>query len=503
MSTTTIDLLRPTRDATGPGLLPLFIDGRFVDASDGKRFDDVNPVTGKVIARVVEAGEDDVDRAVTAAKRALGGEWGRMAVAKRLDLLGRVADRIMERFDDFLEAEILDTGKPVSWAKAIDIPRGAANFRLFADLVRNVPNESYMTDTEDGAGALNYAIRVPLGVVGVICPWNLPLLLMTWKVAPALACGNTVVVKPSEETPATATLLGEVMNEVGIPAGVYNVIHGFGPGSAGEALTKHPDVAAITFTGESRTGSAIMKTVADGVKPVSFELGGKNPALVFADADVDAAIAGVARSTFANCGQVCLCSERVYVERPIFDRFVEGLVDRAGKLVMGDPFRQGTTMGPLISENHRQKVLRYYELAREEGATVVAGGGLPELDDPYDAGSFIQPTVLTGLPESARVIREEIFGPVCHVQPFDAEEEALAMANDSPYGLAAALWTRDLSRAHRLAHQIDVGITWVNSWFLRDLRTPFGGTGISGIGREGGIHSVDFYSELKNICVKL
>ncbi len=483
------------------GRYPLFIDGEFVETS--RTFEDVNPMTGRVIAQVSEGGADEVDRAVTAAKRALHGEWGRLGASRRLDLIGGVAARIMERFDDFLEAEILDTGKPVSWAKKIDIPRGAANFRLFADLVRNVPNESFMTDTEDGRGALNYALRVPLGVVGVICPWNLPLLLMTWKVAPALACGNTVVVKPSEETPATATLLGEVMNEVGVPKGVYNVVHGFGPGSAGEALTQHPDVAAITFTGESRTGAAIMKTVADGVKPVSFELGGKNPALVFADTDIDAAIAGVTRSTFSNCGQVCLCSERVYVERPIFDEFVDGLVRRAGKLKGGDPYQQSTTIGPLISKEHRQKVLGYYELAREEGAEIRAGGGMLELDGEYANGFHVEPTVLTGLPESARVIREEIFGPVCHVQPFDSEEEALAMANDSPYGLCAAVWTQDLSRAHRVAHDLDVGITWVNSWFLRDLRTPFGGTGISGIGREGGVHSVDFYSELKNICVKL
>lgn len=460
-------------------------------------------MTGRVIARVSEAGADEVDRAVSAAKRALSGEWGRMAVSKRLDLLSAVADRIVARFDDFLEAEVLDTGKPVSWASRIDIPRGAANFRIFADLVRNVPNESYMTDTEDGAGALNYTLRTPLGVVGVICPWNLPLLLMTWKVAPALACGNTVVVKPSEETPATATLLGEVMKEVGIPDGVYNVVHGFGPGSAGEALTQHPDVAAITFTGESRTGSAIMKTVADGVKPVSFELGGKNPAIIFEDADIDAAIRGTARSSFANCGQVCLCSERVYVARSIFDRVVEGLVDRAGKLVMGDPFEQGTTIGPLISQGHREKVLEYYAIARDEGATVETGGGIPELDDPYSGGSYVQPTVLTGLPESARTVREEIFGPVCHVQPFDDDDEAIAMANDSPYGLCAALWTTDLQRAHTLAARLDVGITWVNSWFLRDLRTPFGGTGMSGIGREGGTHSVDFYSEIRNVCIKL
>lgn len=481
----------------------LFIDGRFVDAASGKTFDDISPVNGQVIARVAEAGRDDVDRAVRAAKKALHGEWGRMPESARLDLLARVADRIMERFDDFLEAEIADTGKPVSWAKAVDIPRGAANFRLFANLVRNVPNESFRTDTEDGLGALNYAIRVPLGVVGVICPWNLPLLLMTWKVAPALACGNTVVVKPSEETPGTATLLGEVMNEVGVPPGVYNVVHGFGPGSAGEALTQHPDVAAITFTGESRTGSAIMKTVADGVKPVSFELGGKNPALIFADADFDAAVAGTVRSTFSNCGQVCLCSERVYVERPIFERFVEALKERTEKLQMGDPRRQAVTMGPLISTGHREKVLGYYDLARTEGATFVTGGGIPDLGDPYNNGAYIQPTILTGLPESSRVVQEEIFGPVCHVQPFDTEEEAVAMANDTIYGLCSAVWTQNLSRAHRLAAQIDVGITWVNTWFLRDLRTPFGGTGLSGIGREGGVHSVNFYSELRNVCVKL
>ena len=481
----------------------LFINGQYVDSSSGTTFEDISPVNGQIVAQVAEANADDVDRAVQAAKKAMNGEWGKMGTNARLDLLSRVADRIMDRFDEFLEAEIADTGKPVSWAKAIDIPRGAANFRLFANLVRNVPNESYRTDTEDGLGALNYAIRVPLGVIGVICPWNLPLLLMTWKVAPALACGNTVVVKPSEETPGTATLLGEVMNEVGIPAGVYNVVHGFGPGSAGEALTQHPDVAAITFTGETRTGSAIMKTVADGVKPVSFELGGKNPALVFADADFDAAVAGVARSTFANCGQVCLCSERVYVERSIFDRFVEALADRAGKLKMGDPFQQSTTMGPLISSGHREKVLSYYALAREEGGTIVSGGGLPELEEPYNNGSFVQPTIVTGLSEDARMVKEEVFGPVCHVQPFDSEEEALAMANNTEYGLCSALWTQNLSRAHRLAADLDVGITWVNSWFLRDLRTPFGGTGISGIGREGGVHSVNFYSELRNVCVKL
>ncbi len=481
----------------------LFIDGEFCDAKSRRTFDDVSPIDGRVIATVAEADETDVDRAVGAARRGLSGEWGRMPMNTRLDLLARVSERIIDRFDEFLQAEMADTGKPHAWACSIDIPRGAANFKLFANIVRGLPTESFRTDTGDGLGAINYALRSPVGVVAVICPWNLPLLLMTWKVAPALACGNTVVVKPSEETPATATLLGEVMNEVGIPPGVYNVVHGFGPGSAGEALTKHPGVDAITFTGESRTGSAIMKVAADSVKHVSFELGGKNPAIVFADADFDAAVMGTARSTFSNCGQVCLCSERVYVERPIFDRFVLALKREAESLVLGDPFDEGTTMGPLISREHREKVLRYFELAREDGASVVTGGGVPELGERLDAGAFVEPTIWTGLPESSRVIREEIFGPVCHVQPFDTDDDAIAMANDSDYGLCAAVWTQNLSRAHTVAQRLDTGMVWINTWFLRDLRTPFGGTKLSGIGREGGAHSVEFYTELKNVCVKL
>ncbi len=486
-----------------PRRLRLFIDGAFVDAVSGRTFQDISPVDGRVVAEVAEAGAEDVDRAVQAARRALDGPWGSMPANARLDLIAKVADRIMERFDEFLGAEIADTGKPVGWACDVDIPRGAANFRIFANLLRNLPTESFQTDTADGQGALNYALRSPVGVVGVICPWNLPLLLMTWKVAPALACGNTVVVKPSEETPATATLLAEVMNEVGIPPGVYNVVHGFGPGSAGEAITQHPGVSAITFTGESRTGGAIMRAASSTVKHLSFELGGKNPAIIFADADFDAAVAGTARSTFANCGQVCLCSERIYVERPIFERFVAALKAEAEKLVLGDPTDPATTMGPLISRGHREKVLGYCDLARQEGATVVTGGKIPDLGDRFADGAFIEPTIWTGLPESARCIREEIFGPVCHIQPFDTDDEALAMANDSPYGLCAAVWTGNLGRAHRLARRLETGMVWINTWFLRDLRTPFGGVKLSGVGREGGAHSVDFYTELKNVCVKL
>jgi aminomuconate-semialdehyde/2-hydroxymuconate-6-semialdehyde dehydrogenase len=402
-----------------------------------------------------------------------------------------------------VQAEVADTGKPISLASRLDVPRAAANFRVFADLIRNVGMESFQTDMPDGRSALNYVVRKPLGVVGIITPWNLPLLLLTWKVAPALACGNTVVVKPSEETPATATLLAEVMTGAGIPKGVYNVVHGFGRGSAGEYLTRHAEVSAITFTGESSTGAAIMKTVAASVKPISFELGGKNAAIVFADCDFEPTVNGLSDAVFLNTGQVCLCAERVYVERPIFDRFVAALKHKAETLKMGSPLERTTNLGPLISSLHRDKVLSYYCLAIEEGATAITGGAIPSFGNELDRGFYVQPTIYTGLPESARVVKEEIFGPVCHVAPFDSEEEAVAMANDTKYGLAASVWTQNLRRGHRVAQQMNVGISWVNCWFLRDLRTPFGGAGLSGIGREGGVHSLNFYSELNNICIQL
>ena len=326
---------------------------------------------------------------------------------------------------------------------------------------------------------------------------------MTWKVGPALACGNTVVVKPSEETPLTATLLGEVMNEAGVPKGVYNVVHGFGPNSAGEFLTQHPLVSGITFTGETRTGEAIMRQAALGIRQVSFELGGKNPALVFADADLDKAIEGTMRSCFANCGQVCLGTERVYVERPIFDAFVARLKAGAEGLKFGRPEDPSTTLGPLVSKEHREKVLSYYKKAAQEGATIVTGGGVPDMPGELANGAWIEPTIWTGLPDDSPIVNEEIFGPCCHIRPFDTEEEAVRLANATPYGLAASVWTENLSRAHRVAAQMDVGLCWVNSWFLRDLRTAFGGAKQSGIGREGGLHSLEFYTELTNVCVKL
>ena len=478
-----------------------FIDGAFV-AGHGE-FADVNPADGSIVATVAEAGKGEVDAAVLAARRALSGPWGNYGIRERVAMMNKIADAIDARFDCFVQAEVADTGKPISLASRLDVPRAGANFRVFADIIKTSSTEAFQTETADGRKALNYAVRKPIGVVGIVTPWNLPLLLLTWKLAPALACGNTVVVKPSEETPATATLLAEVMQSVGIPNGVFNLVHGFGPGSAGEFLVSHPDLDAVTFTGESRTGAEIMSACAPSVRPVSFELGGKNAAIVFSDCDFETTVNGMADAVFLNTGQVCLCAERVYVERSIFDRFVSALKQKAESLNPGWPTDEKTTLGPLISAQHREKVLSYYKLARAEGATIVTGGGVPHFGDARDNGCYVDPTILTGLPEAARCVKEEIFGPVCHIAPFDSEEEAIAMANDTRYGLAASIWTSELKRAHRVAAQMKAGITWVNCWFLRDLRTPFGGVGLSGIGREGGVHSLNFYSELNNICISI
>jgi aminomuconate-semialdehyde/2-hydroxymuconate-6-semialdehyde dehydrogenase len=478
-----------------------FVGGSYRQGSSGKTFANINPATGKRIGTVHEASEADVAEAVAAAKAALNGPWGKMTTAERIKLITAVAAEIERRADDFLEAEVADTGKPRHVASHIDIPRGAANFRMFADVIATIPTESFTTPTPDGSQAINYVVRKPKGVVAVICPWNFPLLLMTWKVGPALACGNTVVVKPSEETPRTAALLGEVMNAVGVPEGVYNVVHGFGVDSAGEFLTANKDVDAITFTGETGTGQAIMQKAAIGVRDISFELGGKNPAIVFADADLDKAIEGLSRSVFLNTGQVCLGTERVYVERPLFDEFVRRM------MLAAKAFRPGATddpayLGPLISAEHQEKVLGFYARAVAEGATVVTGGGVPRIEGAEADGFYVEPTLWTGLAHDSSVMREEIFGPCCGVIPFDTEAEVIALANDTDYGLCATVWTENLSRAHRVAAAMQVGVCWVNCWFLRDLRTAFGGSGLSGIGREGGVHSLEFYTESENICVK-
>ncbi|AMB60221.1 2-hydroxymuconic semialdehyde dehydrogenase [Microterricola viridarii] len=478
-----------------------FIDGNPVDGV--RTFNKLNPIDGSLIGEVHEAGPNEVSLAVSAARAALEGPWGRMSVAERARIMRRIADTIDRRADELVAAEVGDTGKPEALARDLDVARAAANFRSFADTVSSAGLDSFLTELPDGRSALNYAIRKPLGVVAIIVPWNLPLLLLTWKLAPALASGNTVVIKPSEETPSSATLLAEILAEAGVPRGVVNVVHGFGEDSAGAFLTAHPGIDGVTFTGESSTGSAIMRAVAPRVRPVSFELGGKNAAVVFADANLDAAIAGLARSTYLNTGQVCLCTERIYVERAIFNDVAAGLAEHADRLRLGRPEDPATTTGPLISQAHRAKVLSYFELAQSEGATILAGGGIPTLGDGLDGGSWIQPTLWAGLDNSHRTVREEVFGPVAALIPFDTEEEAIALANDTDYGLAAVTWTSDLARGHRVAQRMRVGMSWVNAWYLRDLRSPFGGVGLSGIGREGGRHSFDFYTEPTNVCVQL
>ncbi|WP_215069042.1 MULTISPECIES: 2-hydroxymuconic semialdehyde dehydrogenase [unclassified Microbacterium] len=499
------ETMTPPLRAAEPGRAPRAIHNMIAgERVEGiATFQKISPVDGSVIAEVHEAGTEQVDRAVAAARAAFDGPWGRMTVAERARLLRGVADAIDRRADQLVAAEVGDTGKPEALARDLDVARAAANFRSFADTVSSAGLDSFLTELPDGRRALNYAVRKPLGVVAVIVPWNLPLLLLTWKLAPALATGNTVVIKPSEETPSSATLLAEILAEAGVPAGVVNVVHGFGADSAGEALTKHPGIDGVTFTGESSTGSAIMRAVSPRVRPVSFELGGKNAALVFADADLDAAVAGLARSTYLNTGQVCLCTERIYVQRAVFDDVAAGLAEHAARLRLGRPEDPATTTGPLISQAHREKVRSYFDLAVAEGATVLAGGGIPTLGDGLDGGSWIEPTLWTGLDNSHRTVREEVFGPVAALIPFDTEEEAIALANDTDYGLAAVTWTTDLTRGHRVAQQMRTGMSWVNTWYLRDLRSPFGGVGLSGIGREGGHHSLEFYTEPTNVCVQL
>jgi aminomuconate-semialdehyde/2-hydroxymuconate-6-semialdehyde dehydrogenase len=471
-------------------VIDCYVDGAAVTTS--KQFDNINPATGKAVSSVSEATRDVVDRAVQAAKRAQR-EWKKVSPQQRAAGLRRIADEIDRRRDELVFAEVMDTGKPITLARTFDIPRAAANFRAFADQLVSMPQEAFDTFLDDGRRAQNLVVHDPLGVVGV------PLLLMTWKVAPALAAGNAVVVKPSEETPHTATLLGDIVKSAGLPNGLYNVVHGFGAGSAGEFIVEHPDVAAVTFTGESKTGSAIMKAAAPSLKRLSFELGGKNAAVVFADADVDAAIAGTLRSTLLNTGQVCLCTERVYVERSIFQRVVDGLVAGAHANIIGDPMDIKTTMGPLISQTHETKVLSAFASAQ---AHAVTGGGKVDVAG-HAGGFFVAPTFFVGMGHDHAVVRDEIFGPCAALIPFDDEDEAVAQANATDYGLCAAVWTQNISRAQRVSRAIDAGLVWVNTWYLRDLRTPFGGRKKSGIGREGGRYSFDFYAEPKNICTLL
>lgn len=472
-----------------------FIDGQYVPSGNGKTYVNINPATEEPLGTVAEGGKEEIDRAVAAAKKALNGPWKKMTSHERIAVIRRIGDIILERKDELARLESLDTGKPYTLSSTLDIPRAAYNFHFFADYLRSIGTEAYQSDDV----AFNYAIRRPVGVVGLINPWNLPLLLLTWKLAPCLAAGNTAVIKPAEWTPLTATVLGEICKEAGVPDGVVNIVHGFGPDSAGSALTEHPDVNAISFTGETTTGKVIMAAASKTLKRLSYELGGKNPNIIFADADLDEVIETTLRSSFSNQGEVCLAGSRIYVQKPVYEEFIKRFVARTKELKVGDPFDPETNVGALISKEHYDRVKGYLEVAKVEGE-ILLGGGRPA---GLDRGYYLEPTIIAGVNDQCRVVREEIFGPVATILPFETEEEVIGRANDTHYGLSATLWTNDLRRAHRVAGSIEAGIVWVNTWFLRDLRTPFGGMKQSGIGREGGMHSFEFFSELTNVCIKL
>ena len=474
------------------GVIGNFINGRFVPPHSRTFLEDLNPATGDLLARIPDSDGSDVDEAVAAAHVAFEG-WRRTAAAERSRLLLGLAELIEQNLEELAHLESCDSGKTLSLAKRLDIPRAVANFRFFATAILHHASEAHVTDD----AALNYTLRHPMGVAGLISPWNLPLYLLSWKIAPAIAAGNTCVVKPSELTPLTANRLCELSIEAGLPPGVINLVHGRGA-TAGEAVVAHPGVPLISFTGGTVTGRRVALVGAPLFKKLSLELGGKNPNLIFADADLDDAVATSIRSSFWNQGEICLCGSRIFVERSIYAGFVERFVEATKRLRVGDPLEETTDVGAVISEAHLQKILGYVQLARQEGGTIVAGGARRS-----GRGFFMEPTVVTGLGSDCRVLQEEIFGPVVTITPFDGEEEAVRVANSTRYGLSATVWTRDLKRAHRVAAALDSGTVWINCWLLRDLRVPFGGMKESGIGREGGFESLNFFTESKNVCVKL
>lgn len=474
-----------------------YIGGELLEPKSGQYLENIEPATGKVYGEIPDSAKADVDLAVQAAEGAFQ-SWSQTPRAERSRLMLRIADLIDEHLETLAWAESKDNGKPIKLAKAVDIPRASANMRFFATAILHESTEAHQTDSE----AINMTLRSPLGVVGCISPWNLPLYLFTWKIAPALAAGNTVVAKPSEITPMTAFVFSKICMEAGLPKGVLNIVHGLGP-KVGQAIVEHPKTKAISFTGGTNTGKQIAATAAPMFKKLSLELGGKNPNIIFADCDFENTLNTSLQSSFANQGQVCLCSSRIFIERSIYEKFRNAFVEKASKLIVGSPYDKISQMGALVSEAHLSKVIAYIELAKKEGGRLLCGGERLFIDGVYKDGFYLQPTVIEGLSYQCRTNQEEIFGPVVTLTPFDKEEEVLKMANATPYGLAATIWTSNLNKANRVSMALKSGIVWVNCWSFRDLRTPFGGVKHSGVGREGGWDALNFFTEKKNICIKL
>ena len=473
-----------------------FINGSYSSPVSGEYMDNYEPATGKVYSLIPKSGAKDVELAVVAAENAYP-VWSKMSIDARSRIMVKLSEGIEAQMEKFVAAESRDNGKPVALAGRVDIPRAVSNFHFFATAILHFASESH---NMVGVG-VNYTLRKPIGIVGCISPWNLPLYLFSWKIAPALAAGNCVIAKPSEVTPYTAYLLGQVAKEAGMPDGVLNILHGEGH-DVGDAIVKHPKIKAISFTGGTATGKYIAKTAAPMFKKLSLELGGKNPNIIFDDCDFDDMMRTTLLSSFANQGQICLCGSRIFVQRGIYEKFKEEFVRKVDALLVAEPNNPKAKLGAVVSKPHMEKVLSYVELAKEEGGKVVSGGERVQLEAPFENGYYLRPTVIEGLSYDCRTNQEEIFGPVVTIMPFDTEEEALMMANSTQYGLSATLWTSDLERAHRMANEIHAGIVWINAWLVRDLRTPFGGAKASGVGREGGWEALRFFTEPKNVFVK-